>query len=58
MSWLRLLHLPIFQLDRGIPTENIYGHFQLAAFGFDFLDHAAEIEERTIVDLHLRKSGI
>src|SRR5205809_4094584 len=48
---LRFLHLPILKLNRGVTAENIDRDFQLAPVGFDFLDHTAEIEKRTIVDL-------
>ena len=34
------------------PSENIHRHLELAAFRIDFLDHAAEVEERAVVDLH------
>ena len=46
----RFFHLPIFQFDRRIASENIHGDFQLATIRFDFFNHTAEIEERTIVD--------
>src|SRR5215470_849995 len=44
---LAFLHLPIFQFNRCVSAENIYGHFQLTPFRFDFLNDATEIQERT-----------
>src|ERR1035441_8396221 len=41
----RFLHLPILQFHRRISSENVHGHFQLAAFRINFLDHAAEVQE-------------
>src|SRR5439155_6502299 len=49
-SSLTLLHLPVFQFHRRIPSENVHRHFQLPAIGLHFFDHAAEIEERSVVD--------
>src|SRR5581483_3540671 len=46
-----LFHLPVFQLHRGVAAENIHRHLELAAVGLDFLDHAAEVQERAVVDL-------
>src|SRR5262249_29867188 len=46
------LHLPIFQFHGRIPPENIHGDLQFSAFGLNFFNHAAEIKEWTVVDLH------
>src|SRR5262249_20696516 len=48
---LAFLHLPVFEFDRGIAAEDVNSDFELSAFGFDFFDHAAEIEEGTVVNL-------
>src|SRR3974377_1443328 len=48
---LRLFHLPVFQFDRRVPSKYIYGYFQFAEFVIDFLDDAAEIQERPVVNL-------
>src|SRR6266581_788904 len=46
---LALLHLPILKFHRRIAAENIHRHLQFAALRLDFFNHAAEIEERTII---------
>src|SRR5580693_809651 len=48
---LSFLYLPILQFHRRIATENIHGHFQFAARRVNFFDHAAEIEERAVINL-------
>src|SRR6516225_5912991 len=47
---LCLFHLPVFEFDRRITSKNVYRYLQLPAFGIDFLDDAAEIQERPVVD--------
>src|SRR6267154_1493724 len=49
---LRLLYFPVFQFHRSVPAEHIHCHLQLAFVGIDFLDHTAEIEKRTVIDLN------
>src|SRR5471032_2397190 len=48
---LSFLDLPVFQFNRRVASENVHGHFQLAAIGINLLDHAAEIQERPVVYL-------
>src|ERR1051326_3124419 len=44
-------NLPVFEFDGGIASENIDRNFELAPFRFDFLDHTAEIEKGSVVNL-------
>src|SRR5665213_3046820 len=48
--YLSFFHLPVFQFDRRVASENVDGDFQLAAVGINLLDRAAEIQERPVVD--------
>src|ERR1700690_72692 len=48
---LCFFNLPVFQFHGRIPPKNVDRHLQLSAFGIDFLDHAAEVQERAVVDL-------
>src|SRR3954467_15382637 len=45
-------HLPVFEFHRRISSENIHRHLELAAFGLDFFNHAAKIQERPVVDFY------
>src|SRR5580692_9072112 len=47
-----LLHLPVFEFDGRVAPENVHRDLKLAALRIDFFNHTAEIEERTVVDLH------
>src|SRR5580658_1505779 len=49
---LCFLYLPILQFHRRIASKNVDGHFQLAARRVNFLDHAAEIQERSVINLN------
>src|SRR5579863_8998128 len=51
--WRRsgLFDLPVFEFHRRIAAENVHSDFQFAAVRLDFLDDAAEIQERAVVDL-------
>src|ERR1041385_6006446 len=46
----RLFDFPVFEFDRGISSEDVHGDLELAFIGVNFLDHTAEVEERTVVD--------
>src|SRR5689334_12092517 len=46
-----LLDLPILEFNRGIPAENVHCDLELAPLGLNLFDHAAEIQERSIVNL-------
>src|SRR5271157_3551218 len=48
---LCFLYLPVFQFHRRVASKNVHGHLQLAAIGINLLNHAAEIQERSVVDL-------
>src|SRR5207253_6820065 len=48
---LRLFHLPILQFHRGVTPENVNCDLELALVRVDFFNRAAEIQERTIVNL-------
>src|SRR5919109_772421 len=45
------LDFPIFQFHRRVAAKHVDRHLQLAFIRVDFLNHAAEVEERAIVDL-------
>src|SRR5580704_8294598 len=47
-----LLHLPVFEFDGRVAPENVHRHLELAALRVDLLNHTAEVEEGTVVDLH------
>ena len=43
--------MPVFEFDRCFAAENIHSDLQFSTFRIDFLNHTAEVKERSVVNL-------
>src|SRR6185295_10137660 len=48
---LSFFHFPILEFHRRIAAEHVHRHLQFALVRVNLLDHAAEVQERSVVDL-------